>query len=294
MTVLLFAMVIVSAGAAGNLYRRLSQKSGCAWDTARMPLFWFLPLCAFFVITALTKGKSAVWWAAVAGGIAMYVADFLLVESMKKASLSIPVILINLSFIIPVMLSILILNEKTLPLQLVGMLISAGAVLALNYRRGEGKGMLLLPVITCLVNGLLNFCIKLNNEAGGDTDAFFAVFYGAGTLCGIVCACITALRREMRDAPVNADGIPVPFMSILRDNLVPLALLCLANGVCFWAKSLLAGMVNAAALFTITTSAAMAFTLLIGALFQREKITWRVAMSFVACLCAILCQAGGL
>ena len=290
MTVLLFALVIISAGAAGNLYRRLSQKSGCAWDTARMPLFWFLPLCAFFLITALTKGKAAVWWAAITGGVAMYLADFLLIESMKKASLSIPVILINLSFIIPVVLSILILNEKTLPLQLVGMLISALAVLALNYRRGEGKGMLLLPVITCLVNGLLNFCIKLNNQAGGDADAFFAVFYGAGALCGIVCACITVLRRS----PANEDAIPVPFMSILRENLVPLSLLCLANGICFWAKSLLAGMVNAAALFTITTSAAMAFTLLVGALFQREKITWRVALSFVACLCAILCQAGGL
>ena len=81
---------------------------------------------------------------------------------------------------------------------------------------------------------------------------------------------------------------------LLSANIVPVLLLCLCDGLNFWGKSILAGRVNAAALFTIVTAAALAFTLLAGALFQKEKITVKTVLSFTACLCAIFCQAGAL
>ena len=60
-TVLLFALCILSSGAAGNFYKRLSAESGSASDSAGFPFFWFCPLFAGFLIPALAEGEGAVY-----------------------------------------------------------------------------------------------------------------------------------------------------------------------------------------------------------------------------------------
>jgi hypothetical protein len=54
---------------------------------------------------------------------------------------------------------------------------------------------------------------------------------------------------------------------------------------------LIAGHMNAAAQFTIVTAASILLSLTVGILFQHEKLTRKVIVSFALCLVTIACQA---
>ena len=74
------------------------------------------------------------------------------------------------------------------------------------------------------------------------------------------------------------------------------ALLAAGGGLCLFLASflLLAGRINAAALFTVLTSASIILSVTVGLLFQKERFTWKVAVSLVFCAVAILCQTGAI
>ncbi len=302
-TVLLFALCILTSGAAGNLFRQLSAESRNAADSAGLPFFWYLPLCLVFLIPAGSAPGKAVIPVAAAGGICLFAAAFLLLESMKQTSLAASVIIVNLNFLIPVLLSVTLLKEHAAPLQLAGMLLSAAVVVFLNRDGGEKKGegggfrVLLLPLAACLSNGLLNFFIKLNETAGGDRGTFFAILYGTAAFCSLSAGMLIRLSERRRAGaghtePENENTSPGRYFPPLgRKTLPPAAALAVCNGLCFWSEGVLAGRVNAAAQFTVVTAASIAFSLAVGAIWQREPLRLRTAASFAACLCAILCQA---
>ncbi|MBO5077189.1 MAG: EamA family transporter, partial [Clostridia bacterium] len=73
-----------------------------------------------------------------------------------------------------------------------------------------------------------------------------------------------------------------------------LALMGVLSGACFFTEALLAGRINAAALFTVLTSASIILSVTVGLLFQKERFTWKVAVSLVFCAVAILCQTGAI
>ena len=288
--VLLFALCILSSGAAGNLYKQLSEKSRNPADSAAFPILWYLPLFLLFLPSVVVGKERTLIPAAIAGGMFLFIAAFLLLESMKQTSLAAAVIIVNLNFLIPVILSVTILKERIALLQLGGMLVSAAAVVILNLNGSsgkEGRGIrpLLLPLVACFANGLLNFTIKLNEEAYGGRNAFFAVLYGSAALSAAVFHLICRLR-EGRTKGKKAASPPLS-----RRTLLPAVAMAFSNGLCFWTESAIAGQVNAAAQFTIVTAASIALSLAIGAIWQHEPVRPRTAVSFLACLCAILCQA---
>ena len=58
MTAILLTLCILSSGFTGNLYKRLSDRSGGAAVSFAMPGFWFVPLTLFFVVLALASKES--------------------------------------------------------------------------------------------------------------------------------------------------------------------------------------------------------------------------------------------
>lgn len=118
--VLLFALCILSSGAAGNLYKQLSEKSRNPADSAALPILWYLPLFLLFLPSVVVGKERTLIPAAIAGGMFLFIAAFLLLESMKQTSLAAAVIIVNLNFLIPVILSVTILKERIALLQLGG------------------------------------------------------------------------------------------------------------------------------------------------------------------------------
>ena len=116
---------------------------------------------------------------------------------------------------------------------------------------------------------------------------FFAVVYGSGALCCLAVGCAT--HKIKRNA-----GFPIA-KGALCAALPPVALLGLCNGVCFYTERLLAeGLMNPAALFTVVTCASIALSLVVGFVFQGDKLTKKSIVSMIFCVLAILCQQSGI
>lgn len=286
--VILF-ICLLSSGFTANFYKTLSDESDSKAASAMMPSVWFLILGIMFTIITALNGISndTVIPAAVGAGLCYVAACSILIESMKTNAFSISTIIVNLNFVIPVILSAVFLKEAASPLQLFGMVASIVVVLLLNLN-GSGEkskpGAVLLPLAACLTNGLLNYFIKVNGSAGGDTNLFFAIAYFAAA---IACVLVSLMLHR------KADGRLLPDIKIRR-TMPCILMVGLCNGVCFYMVGLLSGMMNAAAQFTIVTAGSILLSLTVGFLFQGDKLTPKAAISVLFCLVAVLCQAGGI
>ena len=297
LTICILALCILASGFSGNLYKKLSAASEGVSASLTMPAVWFLMLAVFFgAFSAATRelpDASAIPIALLAGaGIAT--ASSILIESMKKVSLSISLIIMNLNFIIPVILSALFLHIPAAPLQLAGMLLSITVIVLLNMTPGASAGgekpskaAILLPLLASIANGLVNFCITINGNHGSPPMFFFAVTYGSGAVFCLIIGLITHKSH-------GGKGFPIGKASF-KAALLPMLLLGLCNGVCFYTERLLAeGRMNPAALFTTVTCASIALSLAVGFAFQGDKLTKKSVISMIFCVIAILCQHSGI
>ncbi len=296
-TILILALCILASGFAGNIYKKLAVHSEGVAASLTMPSLWFLMLAIFFGILSAATGEHADLAAlpvALLGGAGIATASSILIESMKKVSLSISLIIMNLNFIIPVVLSALFLHIPAKPLQLAGMLLSITVIVLLNVTPGgtaagekPKKTAILLPLLACIANGLVNFCITVNGNNGSPAMFFFAVMYGSGALGCLAVGCIVHKARGGRGFPLAKPAF--------RAAALPMVLLGVCNGVCFYTERLLAeGRMNPAALFTTVTCASIALSLIVGFTFQGDKLTRKSVISMIFCVIAILCQHSGI
>ncbi|MBQ8400425.1 MAG: EamA family transporter [Clostridia bacterium] len=290
MILLFFVLCILSSGFTGNIYKKLADESRSLTSSILMPPFWYLMLAVLFGIMAMLEKNAApaAVLPAILGGVGMFTAACILIESMKYGGFSIPIIIINLNFIIPVILSSFFLNEKAAAIQVIGMVTSVAVIVLLNLRPNPNQDKvnlrksLILAVGACIANGLVNFFIKINDNAGGSQNVFFAILYLSAAVCGVLLALlVTAVKKEKFHISGAVNKITVPWLLLLG----------VCNGICFYMTGLIAGHMNAAAQFTIVTAASILLSLAVGILFQHEKLTWKVAVSFILCLFAVGCQA---
>ena len=289
MPILYLILGILSSGFTGNIYKKLSGESNNPAQSAVFPGIWYALLGIFFtVLTAVRKGSSEIEiLPAVIAGIGVFTAAFSLIEAMKQGSFSLAVIIINLNFIIPVVLSAVFLHEDVMAVQLIGMLSSVIVIILLNLKSkknsdNSGKTGLLLSVAACVSNGIVNFMIKLNEKSGGSGSRFFALMYFTAVVCAVVFVIFYVL--------INKKSAVYPLKPLKKVSPYIL-LMGLCNGVCFSMTQLLAGFMNAAAQFTIITSASVFLSLSVGIIFQKEKPSLKIILSFLLCLAAIFCQA---
>ena len=289
---------VISSGAASNVYKNISAKSDSAAMSGFFPTMWFLPLALFFGLRTVSSGttaesvmKTELLLPAVIGGVGVAFAASNLIESMKHNTLSVSVIIVNMNFIIPVFLSMIFLKESAGLWQIFGILLSVAVIFVLNMKKDGGasgiKDALFLPCVSCVSNGVVNFCIKVyqNDNAAPDLNAFYTVMYLSGAVtCVLLWIMIgNAIKKK-------AEKSERSFSKASVDALM----MCGCNGVYYYTAGLLAGKMNAAAQFTVITAASILVSLGIGVVFQKEKITKKAVFSFAACLVAIFCQASGI
>lgn len=288
MQLLYLALAVLTSGYSGVSYKKLSMCSGNRSASFLLPVFWYFPLAVIFGICAACNGidfSPEVLLPALLAGIAYAVCAFSLLESMKANSFSLTIIITNLSFVFPILLSIIFLNEQTHVLQFIGMLLAITVIVLLNISKKDGKSTLpaiMLALCSSLGNGMVDFAIKIHqhNMPGKDSNSFFFFAYiFAAVLCGgiylahHICGHKAIVVKEHR-----------------RELLINAPVLAVCNGVCFLVIGLLAGMMNAAAEFTVITSMSIAVSLFIGYLQMHKRITKREIYSLIICTIAIACQ----
>ena len=245
------AMAVITSGYSAVCYKKASLASGNRAASIIWPELWFSPLTLGFGICALRNGginmQMEVILPALLAGAAASVCGYSLLESMKSNSYSLAVIIVNLSFVFPVLLSMIFLNESAHALQLVGMLLAIAVILLLNRGKQEGKNntALLLAVASSLGNGLITFAIKIqqHNTPGENTYSFFFFTYLFAVVSSAAVYLVTHLSGHKLQ--VEKEHKKKLFFN------APAIALC--NGICFLFTSLLTGWMNAAAEFTVLT-----------------------------------------
>ena len=302
MTVILLTLCILSSGFTGNIYKKISSESKSFAVSAVMPAVWFAVLTVIFGVLAVGAGEvfsMSLVPAAMLSGICISAAAVILIESMKTNALSVSVIIVNLNFIIPVVLSVVFLQESARPLQLAGMLLSITVIVLLNLRSDEAdasekKSGIWLPLTACIANGMVNFGIKINEKSGASALWFFVVMYAAAM---VTCLCWGALLdgREQSRGEKQCSNIAAFWSGGRFRAMLPyLLLIGVCNGVCFYTARLLAERMNAAAQFTVITCASILLSLVVGFSFQGDKFTKKTALTILFCVLAVICQRSGI
>lgn len=285
---------VLTSGMSGYFYKRVSMVNKAVSASALLPIIWYLPLALVFGIVALGEAaalSAGVVLPALFSGVGAALCAVTLLEGMKRTAYSASVIIINLNFILPVLLSVFFLGEKTGWLQLAGMVVAAVAIVALNGNaREEGRKeakekakrnpYILLAVVACIGNGILNFGIKLKQFYSGvaGDSAFYSLCY---LFAAVLCMGAYAVMRTRDQGKCGAG---------LRRAL-PYALgIGACNGICFWAMGVAARYMNAAAEFTVITALSILVSLAVGRISLHEKLGKRGLLSLLFCAVAIVCQ----
>jgi len=293
MTILLLIICILSSGFTSNIYKKLSDDCISRCETVATPSVWFLFLTVFFAILSALSAQSfssSLLLSAVPAGVCIFVAAYTLLLSMKVNAISVSVIIVNLNFIIPVVLSALILKEHTGAIQIIGMLFSITVIVLMNMGGNDNgtakKTGILLPVLAFLSNGLFNFFIKVNESQGDSAFLFFAISYGTAALLSLALGLALGDKKQKAGFPLSKN--------YLRKAILPMLLIGVCNGVCFYTARLLAERMNAAAQFTLVTCMSILLSLSVGFIFQGDKFTKKSAVSIFFCIVAVICQYSGI
>ncbi len=288
MTVWIFvAAAVITSGLSGPLYKIVADGAVGKRATVLAPLCWFLPLAAVFGTVAALNGEwnglAGVLPPALLAGAAAAMCAVALLFSMRRSSYAFAIILVNCSFLFPILLSCLLLHEPTGWWQLVGMAVAVAAIVVLYAAPGGERTPPLTVLITLaasLGNGLIDFAIKWQQyrTPGAAENLFFCLDYlFASLLCGLAALLI----REERPK----DGIKP------RSRFLTAALgIGICNGLCFYCISRSASAMNAAAQFVVITALSIVLSLGIGCYRFKTRLGVREWLGLLACTAAIVFQ----
>lgn len=291
MILFLFTLAIISSGLSAPIYKQLSIRNANKCETALMPILWFAPLSVVFCIAALIGDgfNAEELFPAMLSGFGSAIAVYMLIESFKNKSYTLAVILINLNFYIPIVLSLIFLGEKATLLQLFGILALTAAIVIINTGKGTKNDektniwSLAKPLMACIANGIVNFGIKLRQYylPGTDGYGFFSLCY----LFGITFCVIIFLYNYTYNFH-NTLNIDVQRNQINK-VIIPSVILVFITGVCYLSISMLSEYVNAATEFTVITTLSILLSLIVGWIKYKEKLDVKNMLTILCFLCAV-------
>ena len=303
---LLIALIIVASAVIGIFYKSHTEIESAKSDAPLMMFFAMAPLAIISLIICLfdkfEMGPSVIL-TGLACSVFMLSAMTFLLKSMKSGSFTISIIIINLNFCVPIVLSHLFLNEKVSLFQLFGILLLVGVIIYTNLKGGNSeeatkqentgsKRFLFYAVMACLSNGMSNFMIKLQQyyTPGKGENSFYLVMYGGAALICAVAFLITRYLHKPKDnTPMNTEMSAVGMKKELRLLLIGLGMgLCLAG--CQYPQSFLPGYLNAPVQFTLIAAGAVLLSIAIGFVKYREKPNATNIISSICCILAIFLQ----
>jgi drug/metabolite transporter (DMT)-like permease len=217
----------------------------------------------------------------------------MLLESLRKGSYTTAIIIINMNFYIPILLSQLFLGEKATFLQLTGILLATVVIIVINIkakntdRPKDNISGIISACIACLANGMVNFGIKLQQyyTPGEGQNTFFSLTYFFAAVISLLLFLILKEESEKRSKSFLQ-------FSKIKKLLIPALGLGVCMPLCYYPQSILSGMpeINAAAQFTVTITGSLILSLAIGWILYKERIKFTGILSLLLCSLAIVFQ----
>nr|WP_299388818.1 EamA family transporter [Allomuricauda sp.] len=210
---------------------------------------------------------NASWfWGAVGLGIFFILIFNLMAKASQVAGVSVASVATKMSLVIPVVVGVILYNEKLSALQILGVLLALAAVYFTSIKEKSmviSKKALLLPLLVFLGSGIIDTSIKYFEErhvAPQEVAIFSAMLFGFAALSGFVFIVYKATREKVGINPRNVLGgilLGVPnFFSIF-----------------FLLRALQNENLSSAAIFTINNVAVVMLCTLLGILMFQERLS---------------------
>ncbi|WP_297793536.1 DMT family transporter [uncultured Eudoraea sp.] len=199
-------------------------------------------------------------------GVLFIVVFNLMARTSQRLGVSVASVATKMSFVIPVILGLILYNERLSFFKILGILLALAAVYFASVKdtpRAIQKRAFLLPVMVFLGSGIIDGSIKYLEENYVETNEFpifSATVFAAAATTGLIFILIKSIKNPLKLNLKNvlggiALGIP-NFFSIF-----------------FLLRALQNKTLNSASIFTLNNVAIVMFSTLLGIILFREKIS---------------------
>ena len=199
-------------------------------------------------------------------GILFILVFNLMAKTSQRLGVSVASVATKMSFVIPVILGLILYNEKLSFFKTSGIVLALAAVYFASVKdtpRAIQKRSLLLPVMVFLGSGIIDASIKYmeeNHVSTNEFPIFSATVFGAAACTGILFILLRSFKKPLKLNFKNVLGgiaLGVPnFFSIF-----------------FLLRALQNETLNSASIFTLNNVAIVMFSTLLGILLFKEKIS---------------------
>ena len=179
---------------------------------------------------------------------------------------------LSMGTIIPILLSLAIFGEEITLSQILGLLLLIGAVCFMSAYTNQIKGKLsivgiLLLIIVSIANGVTDFTQKLFSYNAADTPASVFNFYVYVFSAAILFVLYVCLKHTPKE-----DGTVEGRVDLDRKKLSYIAIMAVFLFCNSYFKTLAAGYLSAAQIYPFAQGVAIILSLLMSAIFFKEKI----------------------
>jgi len=199
-------------------------------------------------------------------GILFIMVFNLMAKTSQRLGVSVASVATKMSFVIPVILGLVLYNEKLSFFKTSGIILALAAVYFASVKdtpRAIQKRSLLLPVMVFLGSGIIDASIKYmeeNHVSTNEFPIFSATVFGAAACTGILFILLRSFKKPLKLNLKNVLGgiaLGVPnFFSIF-----------------FLLRALQNETLNSASIFTLNNVAIVMFSTLLGIVLFKEKIS---------------------
>lgn len=225
------------------------------------------------------------FWGALAMGLLFILVFNIMAKTSQKLGVSVASVATKMSLVIPVVLGLVLYNEKLSALKIIGILLALTAVYFASVKERSftiDKKVLLLPLLVFIGSGAIDVSLKYMQETqlgSGELPLFSATIFGSAAIIGMVF--ITVKLKK------------TPFKINLK-NILGGIVLGVPNyfSIFFLLRALQNDSMNSSQIFTINNVAIVLFSTLLGVILFKEHMSLKnwggIALAVISILLVAL------
>lgn len=205
--------------------------------------------------------------------------------AMSNGNVSLTVMIVNFSMIIPIGFSLIFYNEKMTAFQMIGILLVITALL-LSLEKGDKKyksfkKWLFLAVCASLINGCLAVCQKIfaSGEYGIENKGFVAWAYITALIISVLVCIFLKFHKSSQENSLLKITPQIAALGIFAGAIL---------AVFQWLNTYAVSVINSAILFLSYNGGSMVLSALLGVLLLRDKLTKKQICSVVLGAAAVI------
>ena len=283
---LFLSLSVISGAIKGFFAKKISDKtvglkSAVLSNLIRM--LFCIPIGLLFVVfdgglTSLRIPQNVVWNILLSGiSTSAFIVSWLL--AVQKSAYTSMDAFLSMGILVPILLSCLFYQEGVSLSQLIGLILLLGSVVVMSLYNKQIKektslGAALLLAFVGMANGFTDFSQKMFTNNGANTPVSVFSFYTYVVSAVVLCAFFFCLKEKKQLAQQQDEkGEKEEKTAILdKQKLIYIAVMALFLFCNSYFKTLAAGRLSAVQLYPLSQGSAMMLSLLMSAIFFKEKI----------------------